>query len=172
MRWIRLIVFSLGLLAPAALFGMALEAQATLEGTGLPLPRFVSLRADEVNMRAGPGIQYPIEWVYHHQNLPVEVISEYQTWRKIRDWEGSQGWVHQSMLAGRRTVIVTGKTRTLREGPDAKSPPQARLEKGAVGSLIECPGTTTGWCKVRFDDHAGWLRRVDFWGVHSVEVLR
>lgn len=170
MRWIRYSLLIMGLLVPAGL-GTTLPAGATLEGTGLPLPRFVSLRADEVNMRAGPGIQYPIEWVYHRQHLPVEVVAEYQTWRKVRDWEGSQGWVHQSMLAGRRTAVITGKTRTLRAGPDSKTAPLARIQAGAVGTLIECPDPA-GWCRVNFSGRAGWLRRVDFWGVHSAEVVK
>ena len=170
MRWIFYTLLALVVLAPASVT-TTVSAQATVEGSGLPLPRFVSLRADEVNMRAGPGIQYPIEWVYHRQSLPMEVIAEYRTWRKVRDWQGAQGWVHQSMLAGRRTVVITGKTRTLRKAGDVKSGAQARLEAGAIGSLIECPGTS-GWCKVDFSGHVGWLRRVDFWGVHSAEVLQ
>lgn len=170
MRWIRFSLIALAL-AVSGSVTTTVSAQATVEGTGLPLPRFVSLRADEVNMRAGPGIQYPIEWVYHRQRLPVEVVAEYRTWRKVRDWQGAQGWVHQSMLAGHRTVVVTGKTRTLRKAGDAKSPAVARLQVGTIGRLIECPDTS-GWCKVEFAGHGGWLRRVDFWGVHSAEVIQ
>ena len=91
----------------------ALQAAAN-KGTGLPLPRFVSLRAGEVNLRTGPGVQHPVDWVYHRQNLPLEIIAEYGTWRKIRDWQGTQGWVHQSMVGAKRTFIITGGTRTLR----------------------------------------------------------
>ncbi|HEC14175.1 MAG TPA: hypothetical protein ENI72_00310, partial [Rhodospirillales bacterium] len=91
---------------------LSLQAATAVEkGSGLPLPRFVSLRVNEVNMRTGPGVQYPIEWVYSRQYLPMEVIAEYSTWRKVRDWQGGQGWVHQSMLGGRRSFIVTGTTR-------------------------------------------------------------
>ena len=88
--------------------------QALAEGSGLPLPRFVSLRADQVNLRTGPGVQYPVEWVYQRKDLPVEIITEYRTWRKIRDWQSTQGWVHQSMLSGKRSIIVTGKRRSMR----------------------------------------------------------
>src|SRR3989338_854435 len=80
------------------------------ETSGLPLPRFASLRAGEVNVRTGPGVQYPVDWVFQRQGLPVAVIAEYRTWRKIRDWQGTQGWVHPSPLAGKRTVIVIGGT--------------------------------------------------------------
>jgi SH3-like domain-containing protein len=139
-------------------------------GSGLPLPRFVSLRAQEVNMRAGPGVQYPVEWVYKRRYLPVEIIAEYQTWRKVRDWQGTQGWMHQSMLGGRRSVIVTGTTRTLRAEPDVKSRAIARMEPGVIGKLEKCPAEG-GWCRVEIDGRRGWLRRVEFWGVQSSEAV-
>ena len=135
-----------------------------------PLPRFISLRADEVNLRTGPGIRYPVEWVYLRRNLPVEVIAEFQSWRKIRDWQGTEGWVHQSMLAARRTIIVTKNVRTLRRRPDSKSAPVARAEPGVVGDLLECPNDG-GWCRVEVDGFEGWLRRVDLWGVYRKEVV-
>ena len=153
--------------APAPAFA---SAWAATEGTGLPLPRFVSLRAGEVNMRTGPGVQYPVEWVYHRQKLPVEVIAEYRTWRKVRDWQGTQGWVHQSMVGGLRTIIVTGNLRTLRSYAVVKSKPVARAEVGAIGQLLACP-KDVNWCRVELGDFKGWLRRVDFWGVHRGEVL-
>ncbi len=145
-------------------------AAVALKGTGLPLPRFISLRADEVNMRAGPGMQYPVEWVFRRKRLPVEVIAEFNTWRKIRDWQGTQGWVHQSVLEKRRTIIVTKAVRTLRRRADSKSPSVARAEPGVIGSLIECPGNS-GWCRVEIDGFEGWLRKVEFWGVHKKEVV-
>lgn len=163
-------LFSLCLAIPI-LMTAAAKAE-TGEGTsGQPVPRFASLRADEVNMRSGPGIQYPIEWVYKRQKLPVEIIAEYKTWRRIRDSEGAHGWVHQGMLSGTRTVIVTGKVRVLRTEPDVKSPALARLEAGVIGSLHTCPDAA-GWCKADFVGHVGWLRRVDFWGVYSSEVVK
>ena len=160
-----------GLIIIAILLAAAAPARAASEqdGPGLPLPRFVTFRASEVNMRAGPGVQYPVEWVYRRQNLPVEVIAEYRTWRKVRDWQGSQGWVHQSMLASRRAVIVTGGVRTLREKPDAKSNPVAELEAGVIATLLDCP-QGVGWCRVEVDGFEGWLRRVDFWGTLKDEV--
>lgn len=147
----------------------ALEALA--EGTGLPLPRFVSLRADQVNLRTGPGVQYPVEWVYQRKDLPVEIIAEYRTWRKIRDWQSTQGWVHQSMLAGKRTIIVTGKRRSLRTTADTKSPPVAQIEAGAIAELKECP-TGGGWCTIEAQNLSGWLRKVEFWGAYRDEVLK
>ena len=153
------------------LFGtLAPLSAVALKGTGLPLPRFISLRADEVNMRTGPGMQYPVEWVFHKKRLPVEVIAEFNTWRKIRDWQGTQGWVHQSVLGNRRTIIITKTVRTLRRKADSKSTSVARAEPGVVGTLIECPGGS-GWCRVEIDGFEGWLRKVEFWGVNKKEVV-
>ena len=88
------------LVFPLILVFYATSSLAISKGTGLALPRFVSLRADEVNLRTGPGVQYPVDWVYLRQHLPVQIIAEFDTWRKIRDWQGTQGWVHQSMVSG------------------------------------------------------------------------
>ena len=141
------------------------------ETTGLPLPRFVSLRADEVNLRTGPGVQYPIDWVYRRRHLPVEIIAEYNTWRKIRDWQGTEGWVHQSMMSNERTVVVTGKLRTLRHKSDTTGRPVAQAETGVIARLLECPDAST-WCRVEVDGFEGWFRRVEFWGVYGDEVVR
>jgi SH3-like domain-containing protein len=151
--------------------GPVLAAVSAGQGTsGLPLPRFVSLRASEVNLRTGPGVQYPVEWVYVRKDLPVEVIAEFETWRKIRDWEGTQGWVHQSMLSGKRTVIIQGDVRLLRQKDDAKSKLVARLEPGVVARLMDCPNGN-GWCQIEADGYQGWLRHVDFWGAYKNEVF-
>src|SRR3990167_9515481 len=100
-RTVRLLaMLVLAVLAPPALAQEA--SQAPLQASGLPLPRFVSLRAEEVNMRAGPGVRYPVDWVYKRKNMPVEVIAEFGTWRKVRDIQGTQGWIHQSMLSSNR----------------------------------------------------------------------
>ena len=151
------------------LIAAAPALEAAIKGTGLPLPRYVSLRAGEVNLRTGPGVQYPVDWVYLRLNLPMEIIAEYGTWRKVRDWRGTQGWVHQSMVSGLRTLIVTGKTRTVRHKADAQSKPIATLEAGVIGKLISCPDLN-GWCRVDVAGNKGWLRRVDFWGVLKNEV--
>ena len=159
---IRCLVLSLLVVAGAS--------AAAPEGTGLPLPRFVSLRATEANIRTGPGVQYPVEWVYFRRYLPLEVIAEYRTWRKIRDWQGTQGWMHQGMLDSRRTVIVTGKMRTLRERATSSSSPVARVESGVIGRVLECPDG--GWCRLDIDGFEGWLRRVEVWGIYRTEVLQ
>jgi SH3-like domain-containing protein len=140
------------------------------EGTGLPLPRFVSLRAETAKLRTGPGVQYPEDWIYQRPGLPLEVIAEYHTWRKVRDWQGTQGWMHQSLLSNQRTLIVVGATRTLRSNPDIKAPPVARAESAVIGRILSCPADSS-WCRVEIDGFRGWMRKIEFWGVQPGEVI-
>ncbi len=137
--------------------------------TGLPLPRFVSLRAAEVNLRAGPGTRYPIDWVYRRSGMPVEIIDEFDTWRRIRDWQGTEGWIHQSMVQGRRGVLITGQLRTLRRKPEAEAPGVAQLEAGVVGTLEGCRGE---WCEVAAGGYSGWLPRNTFYGLYPGEEMK
>ncbi len=150
--------------ALAALLVLLLTAAAPAEKT----PRFVSLRADEVNLRAGPGERYPITWVYHRKGLPVEVTAEFDVWRKIRDAEGTIGWVQERMITGTRSVIVAGSLRTLRDAPDLNAPPVARAEAGVIAKLIECRGA---WCRLETQGIKGWLPRDEMWGVYPDEVI-
>lgn len=167
-HFIRLSLLA-GLLAQAmAAFGAI--AAAAAETTGLPLPRFVSLRSDEVNLRTGPGVRYPVDWVYTRRDLPVEIVAEYETWRKIRDWQGTEGWVHQSMLSGRRSVVVMGNLRPLRGEDDEQAPPLAMVEAGVVGRLEKCPKNHL-FCEVEINATKGWLRRDEIWGVYSNESV-
>ncbi|MEO5375281.1 MAG: SH3 domain-containing protein [Alphaproteobacteria bacterium] len=152
------------------LSGLSAPVLAAPENGGLPLPRFVSLRSDEVNLRTGPGTRYPVDWTYLKRGYPVEVIAEYETWRRIRDWEGTEGWVHQSMLAGRRTLVVLGHTRSLRLAQTDEAPPVAMVEPGVVGELVECPRESQ-FCRVVVSGYSGWLRRTEFWGIHRGEFL-
>jgi SH3-like domain-containing protein len=145
-------------------------AAAAPEPSGLPLPRFVTLRAEEINMRTGPGEQYPIKWTYRRPGLPVEIVAEYHTWRRVRDWQGTEGWMHASMLTGRRSFIVTGETRALRAAADASSPIIARIEPKVTGQLDECPAAGT-WCRVKINGLKGWLKRTDLWGVYPGEAV-
>src|SRR5690606_25372001 len=125
----------LGLLLWAGSAPLAAQTPEGPKASGLPLPRFVSFRAEEVNLRTGPGVQYPVDWVYRRRNLPVEVIAEFGTWRKVRDIQGTQGWVHQSLLSSNRFVAITGQTRTLRRRADAQSPAVARVEPGVIAQV-------------------------------------
>lgn len=145
-------------------------ASATAETSGLPLPRFVSLRATEANMRAGPGEQYPIKWTYRRQGLPLEVTAEYDHWRRVRDWQGTEGWMHSSMLTGRRAMIVTGDVRPLHTDPDPGSGVLARIEGKVIGRVLSCP-RDRDWCKVEIAGMRGWMRRSEMWGVYRDEAI-
>lgn len=146
--------------------------------SGLPLPRFVSVGVAKANMRKGPGRQYPIAWVLVRRNLPVEVIAEYEHWRKIRDRSGEAGWVHKAMLSGQRTAVIV----TINKAPDDKkgdlaplykqagedSHPVLLAEAGAIGEVRECNGA---WCELRFKEGKGWVRREFMWGVYPGEKI-
>jgi len=136
--------------------------------TGLPLPRFVTLRASEVNLRTGPGTRYPIDWVYQRRGLPVEIVDEFDTWRRIRDWQGTEGWVHQSMVQGQRGILVTGKRHTLRRRPEPAAPGVALVDAGVVGVLQRCQ---VDWCEVSVENFTGWLRRDAFYGLYPGEAV-
>lgn len=140
-------------------------------GSALPVPRFVSLRTDPINLRTGPGVRYPVEWVYVRRRLPVEVIAEFDTWRQIRDPDGAEGWVHQTMLSGRRTAVVKVASAVLRkEGADA-APALANVEKGVVVAVQRCPAGID-YCRVEAGGIQGWLKRDQVWGVYSTETLQ
>ena len=139
--------------------------------SSLPIPRFVSLADDRVNARAGPGIRFPINWVYLRKGFPVEVIDEFGLWRRTRDIDGVVAWIHVSMLSGRRAVIITTNNpetapQTLRRDPDRQSAPIARAEIGAHGRLLECEDS---WCRIELTPYRGWLPKNVLWGVYENE---
>ena len=160
---------AIGLFAAAVLLfarpGVALGQSDT---SRLPVPRFVSLKASEVNARAGPGKRYPVKWKYVRPGLPVEIIAEYETWRKIRDWEGGESWVHRAMLSGARRVIVTGGVRTLYRRAEDDAPAVARLKPGMIAQIEDC---ADGWCRVEVRNYGGWLKYSDVWGVYPDETV-
>ncbi len=153
---------ALALLVLAAPLGAGAAESARVGASGLPLPRFVSLRSGEVNLRTGPGTRYPIDWIYRRRGLPVQVIDEFDTWRRVRDHQGTEGWMHRSMLAARRTVIVTGTRPLLHRRPDPASPGLAYLEAGVIAGFVGCDGA---WCRVDGRGFEGWLGRPEVWGL-------
>ena len=156
-----------GLLALLLLAPVSASALANDQG-GLPVPRFVSLRASKIYLRTGPGMNFAVQWIYQRRHMPVEVIAEYDTWRKIRDWQGTVGWVHQSMLAGSRYALITGAERTLRRDAAESAPPTARLMPGVIAEVLRCQGA---WCRLNADGHKGWLKRAEFYGVYPDEKV-
>ncbi len=140
--------------------------------TGLPLPRFASLKTDEVNLRSGPGLRYPIEWVYKRRDLPVEIQREFEVWRLVADSEGVKGWVHQATLVGRRTFVVQGTTeQTIREEAKPDASAVARLKPGVIGRIRSCEAKAD-WCQVQVGEYRGWLPRSAFWGIYSGEAIQ
>ena len=138
--------------------------------TGRPLPRFAALRTDEVNMRTGPGMRYPIEWRYQRRYLPVEIEREFDVWRLVQAPDGTRGWVHQATLTGRRSFVVQHHKATIRAEPRDNARAVAILEPGVVGRIRSC-AAKSDWCRVWVGDHSGYLRRQAFWGTLPHEAI-
>jgi len=165
-------------LAVAAFGGAAAEEgikQAAVEGskTGLNVPRFVSLKSDKVNVRRGPSTDQSIVWVFSRAGLPVEIIAESENWRRVRDSEGSEGWVFHSLLSGRRTVLISPwsngqESVPLLSGRSTGSRPVAQLQSGVLGNVVECDGE---WCELSVDAYTGYVQQDKLWGVYRGEEV-
>lgn len=166
--WVPVVLMVLAWLGAPAL------AQTMVQGkgryTGLPIPRFASLRSDRVNLRVGPGGRYPIKWELHRRGLPVEIVQEYGVWRAVRLHDGADGWIHAALLSGHRTFIVEGATRPLEERAPSTASLVARLEAGVIGRILGCAEGSL-WCRVSVHGHRGYLRRSDFWGTFKGEAV-
>jgi SH3-like domain-containing protein len=140
--------------------------------SGLPVPRFVTLKPDRVNVRTGPTKDHEVTWVYTRAGLPVEITAESENWRRIRDWEGAEGWVYHSMLSGRRAALVTAKSKDelvpLYEKADAQAGVVAKLQPGVLGSVKQCSGA---WCHFLGAGFDGWIVQDRLWGVYPNEKL-
>lgn len=166
MKFATLLLAVLMMASPvAALAGQTGES-------GLPLPRFVSTRSDSVNIRSGPGERYPVQWVLRKKGMPVEITAEYENWRKIRDWEGTEGWVHMALLSGRRSALIHPADGVMRNEPDAIARPLARLQKGLIVRLKAC---TANWCDIALGaatgSAGGWVNKESLWGVYPEEIF-
>lgn len=156
----------------------ASSAQATpvhLGPSGLPLPRFVSLKSGRVNSRIGPGVNYSVDWMYTKSGLPMEIVQEYDTWRRVRDADGAEGWINQSLLSGKRTAIVApwqrgkGSTINLLGDPSKEAAVVAILEPGVMGTIKSCNGQ---WCEMTFAGHSGWINQSSLWGAYPGEKVK
>jgi SH3-like domain-containing protein len=145
-------------------------AQATEKGsvTNLPLPRYVSIKSGEVNVRRGPSLTHRVDWVFTRKDMPVEITAEYGHWRRVRDRDGAGGWVHYSLLSGTRTVIVDQDMLALHSSPDPTAPATAKLEQNVVARLDDC---TQDWCRLSAGGYRGWAPKTALWGVKADEVL-
>jgi SH3-like domain-containing protein len=167
--------------APFAVFAPAFAQQAGIDlssrkkgpASGLPMPRFVSLKADEVNVRKGPGWDHAVSWVFRRAGLPVEVIAEFDVWREVRDSEGATGWVIGSLLSGRRTVLVApweakGRTIDLLRVASKSGEVNARLSPGVLGDVEECDGS---WCRIHAGSVTGYVNQQLVWGAYPGERI-
>ena len=160
---------SSGAIAALLLALVVAAPAAAMEGGGTgKLPRFASLRSDEVNLRVGPGENYPIEWVLKRKDMPVEILREFQNWRQVRDWQGTEGWVYDRMLWGKRGVVVRGAVRALHSSPERDSAIVARAEPGVIAHLLQCRGS---WCRIEAAGYSGWIERSEIWGVFPDEAV-
>jgi len=139
--------------------------------SNLPVPRFVSLRTDKVNFRAGPGFQYPVTWIYQRDGLPVEIVGEFDVWRQVLAPDGGTGWVHMATIRARRTFIVTAPKATLRSAADPSAAPVAILDFGVTGVLLSCD-PASAFCKASTANETGFLARQDFWGAFPEEMVK
>lgn len=171
----RSVLAGLVLLAAMAAAPLA-NAQDMQAGsvTGLPVPRYVSLKTDRVNLREGPSKEHRTRWVYQRAGLPVEIVAEFETWRRVRDADGSEGWVLHSLLSGRRTALVApwskakGETFPLRREAEENAAVVARLEPGVIANVMSC---ASSWCRISIGDTQGFLRQDRLWGVYPNEKV-
>ena len=149
-------------------YAQAQEAKIVVQGSGLPVPRFVTLKSDEVNMRVGPGREYPKSWVYRREGLPLKVIAEFDVWRKVIDHQETTGWVHSQLVTLKRNALITNRLTKLYSKADEQSPVIAVAEEGVLMELQTC-GVT--WCRIANDDLRAFVRRDDIWGILENETL-
>ena len=139
-----------------------------MEGSGLPIPRFASLKSDNAFVRTGPSMDYPIKWIYKRHGLPVEIVQEYDAWRKIKDPSGETGWVHKLLLSGSRTAIVESKEPLKAFDSEDQKKLVALLEPGTISKVEEC---SPFMCRLKFGTYEGWAEKKFLWGVYGSEVL-
>ncbi|HEY4163529.1 MAG TPA: SH3 domain-containing protein, partial [Dongiaceae bacterium] len=155
--------------AAALVFLIAAANPAQAQSEKQPLPRFASLDSSAVNLRAGPGETYPKLWLYQRNGMPVEIIEEFDVWRRVRDYQGVVGWVKSTLLSSRRSAIVTESRRALHEDPLETSRIVAYADPGVVAKLLSCDGQ---WCRLDVKGYKGWLPRSQFWGAYPDENFK
>lgn len=135
--------------------------------TNLPLPRYVSMKAAEGNVRRGPSLTHRIDWVFKHRDMPLQITAEHGHWRRVQDREGQGGWVHYSLLSGVRTVIVEQDMLSIHMRPDTQAPVAAALEAGVIARLGTCGPE---WCQLKTGGYRGWAPKSRLWGVAANEI--
>ena len=163
----------LGLSGPSLSFGVgqsaqAQEARVVVLGSGLPVPRFVTLKSDEVNMRVGPGREFPLAWVYKREGLPLKVIAEFDVWRKVSDPDGATGWIHGPLLSLKRMAMLNERVTKIYRQPVDSAEVIAVGERGVLMELQIC---NPEWCRLANSALRGWVKRDQIWGLLENEVL-
>ena len=134
--------------------------------SGFPVPRYVSLKVGQVNGRTGPSRQHPIAWKYQRRGLPLIVVAETDMWRKVRDVQGDESWIHKPAISGERRVLVLEET-LLRAKPRDRARAKASLDPNALMTLLEC--NDLQWCLIQSDDGLkGWTPQQKLWGAHRL----
>ena len=140
--------------------------------SGLPIPRFVSVKSKPANVRVGPGVDYPLRWTFVRRHLPVEILAEFGNWRRIRDADGEEGWILAALLSGRRTALVApwsaAKPVQLLKRSRQNATVSAIVEPRVLVTVDTCAGT---WCYVRAQTFSGYIRQSRLWGVYPGEVF-
>jgi SH3-like domain-containing protein len=160
---------------------MILTYENSFAVTGLPIPRFVTIKSAEVNLRKGPNSNYPILVVYKRKGYPLEVIAEFENWRKLKDYDGMEGWVHENMISGNRNVAINNVSYNAKPSyasknnelilfqyPNESSYPLARAELGVIAKLKKC---RQDWCMVKIDNIKAWVKKSNLWGVFPDEII-
>lgn len=135
--------------------------------TGLPIPRFVSLKGKEGNARRGPGLTHRIDWVFTRQGMPLKITAEYEHWRRVEDADGAGGWVQYMLLSGVRTVLITQDMAEAHDAPEDGSEVLFQNEMNVVGKLVQC---LPEWCRIQVEGEKGWVRKSALWGVTADEI--
>ncbi|MGC1260530.1 MAG: SH3 domain-containing protein [Jannaschia helgolandensis] len=166
---LSILALAMLLAVQSLLFAVPVHAQEDGRGpvTGLPMPRFVSMKVDEGYARRGPSSTHRIDWVFQRRNMPLLLVDEYGQWRRVQDREGAGGWMHYSLLSGNRSVIVESNMVDLYRRPSAQAPVSARLQSGVVAWLGECQDE---WCMIEAQGVEGWAPTTALWGVAPEDV--
>lgn len=163
MRFLLLITLLLS--SPA----LAKDKPNPFRSTAYPLPRFVTVSSNEAYVRAGPGKKYPIQWVFKRSGIPVEITLEFDHWRKVKDFEGQEGWIHKSLLSGKRNAMINAEDQvSLLRKAEEGSKLIAYLQPDVIVKLEECRPI---WCRIEASGYKGWVAKENLWGVYSKEII-
>ena len=149
---------------------ISLHAQTLGTETGFKLPRYVSLKSNDSNLRVGPSVNYPIKLKYVIANIPIEIIDEYKDWRKINDYEGKEGWLHKSLLQGYRFALISAP---YQESVQVYHKPKGDVI-GKIGNknIVKINKCLKNWCLIKYKQYKGWVNKINLWGIYKEEMIK